>query len=78
LADFPDYFSRCEPGTFTPIRDAPLTSGDHYMQLADFTSYVQAQDRLGELYASRAEWPQKAILNIANSGKFSGDRTIHE
>jgi starch phosphorylase len=75
---FSDHFSRYEPGTFTPIRDALLTSGDHYMHLADLTSYVQAQDRLGDLYADRAEWARKAILNVASSGKFSSDRTIHE
>jgi len=75
---FSDYFSRYEPGTFTAIHDALLTNGDHYMHLADLTSYVQAQDRLGDLYASRAEWARKAILNIASSGKFSSDRTIHE
>jgi glycogen phosphorylase len=73
-----DYFSRNEPGTFAPIRDTLLTNGDHYMHLADLTSYVQAQDRLGELYANRAGWARKAILNIASSGKFSSDRTIHE
>ena len=75
---FSDYFSRYEPGTFTAIHDALLTNGDHYMHLADLTSYVQAQDRLGDIYASRAEWARKAILNIASSGKFSSDRTIHE
>jgi starch phosphorylase len=75
---YSDYFSRYEPGTFTAIHDALLTNGDHYMHLADLTSYVQAQDRLGDLYASRAEWARKAILNIASSGKFSSDRTIHE
>jgi len=73
-----DYFSRNEPGAFAPIRDTLLTNGDHYMHLADLTSYVQAQDRLGDLYANRAEWARKAILNIASSGKFSSDRTIHE
>ncbi len=75
---FSDYFSRNEPGTFAPIRDTLLTNGDHYMHLADLTSYVQAQDRLGDLYANRAEWARKAILNVASSGKFSSDRTIHE
>ena len=73
-----DYFSRNEPGAFTPIVDTLLTNGDHYMHLADLTSYVQAQDRLGDLYAHRAEWARKAILNVASSGKFSSDRTIHE
>jgi glycogen phosphorylase len=75
---FSDYFSRNEPGTFAPIRDTLLNNGDHYMHLADLTSYLQAQDRLGDLYANRAEWARKAILNIASSGKFSSDRTIHE
>ena len=75
---FSNYFSRHEPGTFTPIRDTLLTNGDHYMHLADLTSYVQAQDRLGELYSNPAEWARKAILNVASSGKFSSDRTIHE
>jgi len=73
-----DYFSRNEPGTFAPIFDTLLTNGDHYMHLADLTSYVQAQDRLGDLYANPAGWAQKAILNIGSSGKFSSDRTIHE
>jgi starch phosphorylase len=75
---FSDYFSRNEPGTFAPLRDTLLTHGDHYMHLADLTSYIQAQDRLGELYAHPGEWACKAILNVASSGKFSSDRTIHE
>jgi len=73
-----DYFSRNEHGVFAPIRDTLLTNGDHYMHLADLTSYVQAQDRLGDLHANQAEWARKAILNIASSGKFSSDRAIHE
>ena len=75
---FSDYFSRYEPGTFAPLRDTLLTNGDHYMHLADLTSYCQAQDRLGELYANPDEWARKAILNVASSGKFSSDRTIAE
>jgi starch phosphorylase len=74
---FSDYFSRIEPGTFAPLRDTLLTT-DHYMHLADLTSYCQAQDRVGELYAKPDEWARKAILNVASSGKFSSDRTIHE
>jgi len=73
-----DFFSRSEPGIFAPILDTLLTNGDHYMHLADLASYVQAQNQLGELYAKPAEWAHKAILNIASSGKFSSDRTIHE
>ncbi len=75
---FSDYFSRNEPGAFAGLRDTLLTHGDHYMHLADLTSYTQAQDRLGNLYANPGEWARKAILNVASSGKFSSDRTIHE
>jgi starch phosphorylase len=72
---FSDHFSRYEPGVFAPLRDTLLT-GDHYMHLADLTSYCQAQQRLGELYADPGAWARKAILNVASSGKFSSDRTI--
>ena len=75
---FSDHFSRDEPGIFEPLRDTLLTHGDHYMHLADLTSYVQAQERLGELYADPEGWARKAILNVAGSGKFSSDRTIAE
>ena len=73
---FSGHFNRSEPGIFDPLRDVLLTGGDYYMHLADLTSYCQAQDRLGALYSDRGAWAQKAILNIAGSGKFSSDRTI--
>jgi len=73
---FSDYFSRYEPGVFAPLRDALLTHGDHYMHLADLKSYLDADQRLCELYADGDGWARKAILNIAGSGKFSSDRTI--
>jgi starch phosphorylase len=75
---FKDHFSRDEPGIFTPIRETLLDRGDYYMHLADLTSYAQAQQRLGELYAKPDAWTRKAIINVACSGKFSSDRTIAE
>ena len=75
---FSDYFSRNEPGIFAPIRDTLLTNGDHYMHLADLTSYCRAQEAVGALYANPREWARKAILNVASCGKFSSDRTIAE
>jgi glycogen phosphorylase len=75
---FSDHFSRNEPGVFAPLRDTLLTQGDHYMHLADLTSYCNAQDRLGALYADPGAWAHKAILNVASSGKFSSDRSIAE
>jgi starch phosphorylase len=75
---FSDYFSRHEPGIFGPLRDVLLTHGDHYMHLADLKSYLDADQRLRELYAEPQKWARKAILNVASSGKFSSDRTIAE
>src|SRR5271154_1425938 len=75
---FSDHFSPNEPGVFAPLRDTLLTQGDHYMHLADLTSYCRAQERLGALYADPGAWAHKALLNVASSGKFSSDRTIAE
>ena len=75
---FADHFSRYEPGVFAPLRDTLLTNGDHYMHLADLKSYLEADQRLVDLYADPDAWTRKAILNVAGSGKFSSDRTIAE
>jgi starch phosphorylase len=72
-----DYFSRNEPGTFAPLLDV-LLKGDHYMHLADLRAYLEADRKLTALYADPDAWARKAILNVANSGKFSSDRTIAE
>jgi starch phosphorylase len=48
------------------------------MHLADLTSYLEADQRLRELYADRDAWARMAILNVAASGKFSSDRAIAE
>ena len=75
---FSDYFSRNEPGVFEPLRHALLTGGDHYMHLADLTSYLDADRQLCDLYANSNAWAHRAIFNVAGSGKFSSDRTIAE
>ena len=75
---FSGYFSQYEPGIFEPLRHTLLTGGDHYMHLADLTSYLDADRRLCDLYADSDGWVRKAILNVAGSGKFSSDRTIAE
>ena len=71
-------FNPSEPGVFAPIWDALLTHGDHYMHLADLSSYLRADRQLCQLYADPDAWARKAILNVAASGKFSSDRTIAE
>ena len=73
-----NHFSQHEPGVFTPILDALLRHGDHYLHLADLKSYGEAHMRAEALYANEEDWTRKAILNIAASGRFSSDRTIAE
>ena len=51
---------------------------DTYFILADFRSYAEAQKRVMEAYKDEEGWAKSAILNVANSGKFSSDRTIQE
>jgi starch phosphorylase len=75
---FSGYFSQYEPGVFEPLRHTLLTGGDHYMHLADLTTYLRADRKLCDLYDDSDGWVRKAILNIAGSGKFSSDRTIAE
>jgi len=73
-----DFFSLFEPGIFRPIVQALLYEGDHYMLLADMREYIEAQARVDASYKEPAQWYEKAILNVARSGKFSSDRTIRE
>src|SRR5262249_22173348 len=73
-----NHFSRQDPGVFAPIHDALLKNGDRFMHLADLGAYLDADQRLCNLYADSPEWVSMAILNIAASGKFSSDRTIAE
>jgi starch phosphorylase len=73
-----NHFSPKEQGVFSPIVDALLIHGDHYMHLADLKSYLEADQRLVDLHRETQAWARKAILNVAASGKFSSDRTIAE
>ncbi len=71
-------FSAGEPGIFEPIRRALLEEGDHYLHLADFASYISAQETASTTFLDTAAWSSKAILNVARMSKFSSDRTIRE
>ncbi len=51
---------------------------DVYYLLADFESYIKAQEKIAADFSDRKAWARKAIINIANAGKFSSDRTIED
>jgi len=69
-------FSPDEPGRFQQIFDTLVNWGDHYLLLADFESYLDAQAEVDALYRNADEWTRRAILNVAGMGPFSSDRTI--
>ena len=73
-----DRFSPDEPGLFQPIIDSLLYGGDPYFHLADFDSYVAAQQRVSSGFQNIPGWTSKAILNVARSGKFTSDRAVSE
>ena len=77
------FYSPDDTELFRPLYNSLLNTestqfADTYFNLADFRSYAQAQERISETYQDEAKWAKMAILNIANVGKFSSDRTIQE
>jgi len=72
------YFSPDDSVRFRPLIDSLTHNGDHFMLLADYADYVACQKRVDALYLQPDAWARKAILNMANMGKFSSDRTIRE
>ncbi|MCP4717251.1 MAG: glycogen/starch/alpha-glucan phosphorylase [Deltaproteobacteria bacterium] len=72
------HFSRHQADLFKPLVDSLLHHGDAYMLLADYESYVTCQETVSATYCDRARWNRMSILNAANMGKFSSDRTIAE
>ncbi|MBE0149475.1 glycogen phosphorylase [Serratia fonticola] len=71
-------FSPEEPKRYSSLFDSLVNLGDHYQLLADYRSYVDTQDKVDEVYLNQDDWTRRAILNIANMGYFSSDRTIQE
>jgi len=55
-----------------------LRHHDYYIIAADFDAYYEAQSRIDQLWQSTAAWACMSILNVANMGWFSSDRTISE
>ena len=63
---------------FKEIYDALLNHNDQYFVLKDFDEYTRAQCHVDEKFRDKSAWYKSSIINIANAGKFSSDRTIKE
>lgn len=68
-------------GKFSPedpyrYQDLILNSGDYYQACADYRSYVEAQEKVAQAYRNKKAWTRSAIINIANMGYFSSDRSV--
>lgn len=60
------------------IYNSLTTYNDEYFVLRDFENYGQAQADINRLYRDKEKWNKMSLVNIANSGFFSSDRTISE
>jgi starch phosphorylase len=76
-------YSPEDPDLFRPLYDSLLNRhgtdrADRYFILADFESYAAAQREVEKAYNDSKRWAKMAMLNVANVGKFSSDRTIEQ
>ena len=70
-------FSGGNHSAFAPLVDS-LLHHDTYRVLADYQSYIEAQDRVERAYRDPRAWTRSAVLNVARSGFFSSDRSIRD
>lgn len=73
------YFSGGDRVLFKPIVEDLLDHHkDSYLNLLDIEDYLRCQKEVEITYKDQSLWRKKAILNVANMGRFSADRTIRE
>ena len=63
---------------FRMIFDEIMNRNDQYFILLDFDAYVKAQEQVDRMYRDTRNWQRMALMNIANSGFFTSDRTIEQ
>ena len=55
-----------------------LLKKDWFMTLLDLEDYIKTKKQALSDYENRDQWAEKMLINIANAGYFSSDRTIEE
>ncbi|WP_428835047.1 glycogen/starch/alpha-glucan phosphorylase [Sphingomonas endophytica] len=68
-------FSPDDPNRYRDLMNG-LYDHDWFMVAADFDAYSAAQRAVDARWNDRDGWQRSAILNVANMGWFSSDRTI--
>ena len=67
---------------FPDILDSLTTNkygiADRFLNLADFDSYVLAQEEISRAYENKEKFGRMSLMNIANAGLFSADRSVLE
>lgn len=51
---------------------------DPYMCLLDFDDYIKATQRMDAAYSDKNKWNKMALINVAQAGIFSSDRSIND
>ncbi len=72
------HFNSFEEGIFDELIASLVNPYDPWLTLADFRSFVDAQQAVAEAYQDHDRWVRMSILNSARSGFFSTDRTMAE
>ena len=72
------HFNPVETDRFNDIINGLTSPHDPWMTVADFSSFIAAQQRVATDYQNQQKWTKMSILNTAHSGKFSTDRTMTE
>ena len=65
-------------GNFQSLFDYFLQGNDEFFILKDFNAYIEAHEQINTRYQDKMSWLRMAAMNIANSARFSSDRTIDE
>jgi len=55
-----------------------IINKDWFMALLDLEDYIAKKDEILKDYADREKWKRMVVVNMANAGFFSSDRTIEE
>ena len=78
------FYAPDDPELFSDIYNSLLQKGrggeiaDPYFILRDFRDYMRAHREAEKRYRDRMAFSKSCLINIANSGRFSSDRTIEE